>query len=83
MSAPTSKQAVSAEEARWPLSSVMPPLGAIPTAPGCVRAHVRLVLAAWRLQHLIEDGELIATELAANAVSASGDEAGQFAYAGG
>lgn len=85
MSAPTSKQAVSAEDvpSRWPLGSVMPPLGAIPTAPGCVRAHIRTVLAAWRLHHLIEDGELIASELAANAVSASRDEAAQLPYADG
>lgn len=63
--------------ARWPLSSVMPPLGAIPATPGCVRAHLRTVLAAWGLRHLAEDGVAIASELAANAVNASRNEAGQ------
>lgn len=55
----------------------MPPLGAIPTTPGCVRAHVRSVLAAWRLHHLIDDAVAIGSELAANAVNASKNEASQ------
>lgn len=66
--------------ARWPLSNVMPPLGAIPTAPACVRAHLRTVLAAWRLHHLVEDGVAIISELTANAVNALADEAGHPDY---
>lgn len=66
--------------ARWPLSNVMPPLGAIPTAPACVRAHLRSVLVAWRLDHLVEDGMVIVSELTANAVNASITEAGQAFY---
>jgi anti-sigma regulatory factor (Ser/Thr protein kinase) len=44
-------------------------------APHAVRRFVRAKLAAWGLEHLIENTELVASELATNAVQAArGDE---------
>lgn len=79
MSAPTGKSAAFTRQAppRWPLSNVTPPLAAIPTTPGCVRAHLQTVLTCWRLHQVIEDAVTIASELTANAVNASKGEAGQ------
>jgi anti-sigma regulatory factor (Ser/Thr protein kinase) len=46
-------------------------LGAVETAPGCVRVSLRDCLAKWGLRHLTESAEVIASELVANAVAAS------------
>jgi anti-sigma regulatory factor (Ser/Thr protein kinase) len=56
---------------RWPLSNVAPPLAALPTAPGHVRAWVRAALLAWDMSTLAEIAELVVTELVTNAVRAS------------
>jgi anti-sigma regulatory factor (Ser/Thr protein kinase) len=56
---------------QWPLSSALAPLAALPTAPGCARAHVRAVLIAWGMTSLAEAAELVVTELVTNAVRAS------------
>ena len=48
-----------------------------------VRAFVRAMLTAWHLDSLTEDAELIASELASNAVAASTDSDGQPAYISG
>ncbi len=61
----------------WPVWSTMPPLAALPTVPAVVRAFVRSTLAVWRLDSLAEGAELIASELAANAVTASTGGHGQ------
>src|ERR1700677_4484644 len=50
----------------WPLSSVLPPMGALATAPRTARMHLRDTLKEWDLPELIEDGELIASELVTN-----------------
>lgn len=55
----------------WPLSIAMPPLAALPTAPGCARADVRAVLSAWEMAALTEIAELVVDELVTNAVCAS------------
>jgi hypothetical protein len=55
----------------WPLSSAMPPLAALPTAPGCARADVRAVLAVWNMTVFTDPLELVVTELVTNAVRAS------------
>jgi anti-sigma regulatory factor (Ser/Thr protein kinase) len=55
----------------WPWSCTLPRLGALPTAPGLVRVLVRHVLTVWDLRTLAEDCVLIASELVANAVTAS------------
>jgi serine/threonine-protein kinase RsbW len=55
----------------WPLSNALPPLAALPTAPRHVRAHVRAALLTWDMRGLAEVAELVATELATNAVRAS------------
>ena len=49
----------------------MPPLAALPTAPGCARADVRAALAGWNMASLSDTAELVVTELVTNAVRAS------------
>jgi anti-sigma regulatory factor (Ser/Thr protein kinase) len=51
--------------------SATPPFAALPTAPGLARGHTRATLAEWGLGDLAETAELIASEMAANAVNAS------------
>jgi anti-sigma regulatory factor (Ser/Thr protein kinase) len=62
---------VSDQAAAWLASSVLPPLGALRTAPATARGHVRGTLASWRLSELSDTVELVVSELAANAVNAS------------
>ena len=51
-------------------------LGALPGAVPCARLHSRLVLGEWGLPgDLVHSAELVASELATNAVSASGQAA--------
>lgn len=64
----------------WPVSSVMPPLAALPTAPSAARAHVRAILATWRMGGLTEALELVVSELVANGVNASTDGGGTPRY---
>jgi hypothetical protein len=59
-----------ASAARWPEQSVLE-LGALPSAVPCVRLHTTLVLREWRMTALADAAELIASELATNAVQAS------------
>ncbi|MBS2537714.1 ATP-binding protein [Catenulispora sp. NF23] len=47
-------------------------LAAVATAVGCGRLFVRSTLKAWALPHLIDDAELIASELVTNAVKMTG-----------
>jgi anti-sigma regulatory factor (Ser/Thr protein kinase) len=54
----------------WPLQSHLS-LGALPTAPGCARGHVRMVAHEWGLQHLADTAELLTSELVTNAVQTS------------
>ena len=54
----------------WPLQTYLP-LAALPTAPGCARAHVRAVAREWGLADLEITAELLASELVTNAVRAS------------
>ena len=61
-----------AQAPTWPLSSVMPPLGALPTAAAAARAHVRAVLETWGVEvGLAYDVQTVVSELVANAVNAS------------
>ena len=57
----------------WPLSSVLPPMGALATAPRTARMHLRDTLQEWDLPELIEDGELVASELVTNVVMQARD----------
>jgi hypothetical protein len=66
-----------------PVSSVMPPLAALPTAPSAARAHVRATLAIWRMSGLADALELVVSELVANGVNASADGDGAPRYAEG
>jgi anti-sigma regulatory factor (Ser/Thr protein kinase) len=47
-------------------------LAAVATAVGCGRMFVRSTLKQWRLGHLADDAELIASELVTNAVKKTG-----------
>lgn len=56
---------------RWPRVSVLE-LGPSPSAPAGARRHVTSVLAGWGMRRdLVSDAELIASELAANALRAT------------
>jgi hypothetical protein len=61
--------------AAWQLADVMAPLAALRESAGVARAHVRVVLRNWRLQHLEDDALTVASELIANAINASTDPA--------
>ncbi len=54
----------------WPLRSGLP-LGPIPTAVPCARAHATLVLWEWGMPDMRDAAELIISELITNAVTAS------------
>jgi nucleoside-diphosphate-sugar epimerase len=60
---------VSGQPAAWLAASVLPPLGALRTAPATARGHVRGTLAVWRLNELTDTVELVVSELTANAVA--------------
>ena len=64
----------------WPAASVLPPLGALPTAPAAARVHVRTTLAVWGLSYLTEAAETVISELVANGANASADDAGKPGY---
>ena len=49
--------------AAWLASSVLPPLGALRTAPATARGHVRGTLAVWRLSELSDTVELVVSEI--------------------
>ena len=68
---------------KYPLVSQMTPLGALTSAPGAVRAHLRNTLAEWNMTGYIEVAELLASELITNAVLASTDEHGKPVYVDG
>ena len=67
----------------WPLRSVLPPMGALPTAPRAARAHVRDVLATWGLPHFTDSAVLVASEIVTNAVRQCHDLSGNPVYIGG
>jgi anti-sigma regulatory factor (Ser/Thr protein kinase) len=68
---------------RYPLVSQMTPLGALTSAPGAVRAHLRNTLAEWNMTAYQEVAELLASELITNAVLASADAQGDPVYVDG
>lgn len=55
----------------WPMSTVLGPLGALPTAPGLTRCYTTVVLAGWGLSSIATDAELLASELTTNIVGAA------------
>ena len=61
---------------RWPLVSVLPPLGALTTAPASARAHIGAVLPGWHLADLTDVCQAVVSELATNALEASTGPAG-------
>jgi anti-sigma regulatory factor (Ser/Thr protein kinase) len=70
----------SQRSAAWPLSSALPPMGAMLAVPAIARAHVAVVLTGWHLAPLAEVGELVTSELVTNAVEASTDPDGRPVY---
>jgi hypothetical protein len=67
----------------WPLVSTLPPLAALPTAPGVARAHVGAVLTGWQMGELSDLAQLLTGELATNALRASTTPAGGPCYVNG
>jgi len=67
----------------WSLSSAIPPLAALPTVPALARVFVRATLHAWHEDSLVQDAELIVSELTGNAVAASADADGRPVYVDG
>jgi anti-sigma regulatory factor (Ser/Thr protein kinase) len=68
----------------WSASSVMPPLGALPTAAAAARAHVRTVLKSWGVGgDLPDDVETVVSELVTNGVNASTGRDGKPLYVDG
>ena len=53
----------------WPLRSYLE-LAALETAPSCARLHAKVRLAEWRLSTVIDDAELVVSELVTNALLA-------------
>jgi hypothetical protein len=68
--APAQLASPAASAAWWPEHSILE-LGALPSAVPCVRLHTTLVLREWHLSGLADAAELVAAELATNAVQAS------------
>jgi hypothetical protein len=61
----------------------MTPLGALTTAPGAARAHLRTTLAEWHMTAYTEVAELLTSELITTAVLALTDEHGNPVYVDG
>lgn len=55
-----------------PLTADSIRLAAVPTAPSCARLFVRNALTRWRLLLVVENAELVVSELVTNAVCATG-----------
>ena len=68
---------------RYPLVSQLAPLGALKTAPGTARGHVKSTLTTWDMAAHIEVAELLISEMVTNAAEASTDDKGQPIYLGG
>lgn len=54
----------------WPLHSYLE-LGALPGAVPCARLHTRQLLWEWGFKEVIDDAELLVSELVTNALSAT------------
>jgi anti-sigma regulatory factor (Ser/Thr protein kinase) len=67
----------------WPLSYMLPPMGALLTAPRTARAHVRDILSAWALPRFTDNAVLVASELVTNVVRQCHDPIGNPVYIGG
>jgi anti-sigma regulatory factor (Ser/Thr protein kinase) len=67
----------------WPLTSSMPVMGALSTAPASARAHVRVTLSGWQLGEMTEFAEVVVSEAVTNAVNASTVRSGEPVYIGG
>jgi anti-sigma regulatory factor (Ser/Thr protein kinase) len=67
---PSPRQAVGRDVGHWPYTSYLE-FASLRTAPSCARLHTKNVLAEWGLSVLSDDAELVASELATNAMFAS------------
>jgi anti-sigma regulatory factor (Ser/Thr protein kinase) len=54
----------------WPRRSRLE-LGPLPSAVPCARLHAKVILQEWNLAQLVDDAELIVSELTTNALKAS------------
>lgn len=55
----------------WPLACSMPPMAALPTAPGAARGYTENALASWGMSALSDLTALVVSEMVTNAVEAS------------
>jgi anti-sigma regulatory factor (Ser/Thr protein kinase) len=55
---------------RWPLRDYLE-FGALPGAVPCARLHARLLICEWGLAALVDDVEILVSELVTNAVHAT------------
>jgi anti-sigma regulatory factor (Ser/Thr protein kinase) len=78
-----SGHAHASQRTNWPLISALPPLAPFVSVPKVARAHLGVMLTHWQLAPLAEDGEVVVSELATNAVNASMAEDGNPRYIGG
>lgn len=62
-------------EWRWPMTSGFPEMGAYFFYVASIRSHVRETLSAWHLTVLADTAQLIACEIATNAIQACADPA--------
>jgi hypothetical protein len=68
--APVPRQDGNGDASKWPYASYLE-MAALPPAPSCARLHTKARLTEWRLSEVSEDAELVASELATNAMFAS------------
>lgn len=67
---PARRKDDSGRESTWPFQSYLE-LAALPVAPSRARTHARTVLAEWGLTAIIDEADLVISELTTNAVQAS------------
>ncbi len=67
---PTCETITQAQAGHWPLHDGLP-LGPLPTAPSCARAHARMIVTEWGMASLADAVASVVTELITNAVAAS------------
>jgi histidine kinase-like protein len=66
--------------ADWPLTSELGPLGALPTVPRLARGFASVTLNEWGLDALVDEAELLVSEMSTNVVRASMTPEGLLRY---
>lgn len=77
---PSRTQATPGEVQAWPLFAGLGLLGALPTVPRLARAFAGMVLTGWGLGRLVDDCDVVISELATNVFRAATRPDGQPRY---